>query len=45
MNPKLSFDKFYMADGEANGAKIKMFLANLGIMPTEEYSKGIITNL
>lgn len=35
MNPKLSFDKFYMADGEANGAKIKMFLANLGIMPTE----------
>ena len=23
MNPKLSFDKFYMADGEANGAKIK----------------------
>ena len=40
MNPKLSFDKFYMADGEANGAKIKMFLANLGIMPTEEYSEG-----
>lgn len=40
MNPKLSFDKFYMADGEANGAKVKMFLANLGIMPTEEYSEG-----
>ena len=40
MNPKLSIDKFYMADGEANGAKVKMFLANLGIMPTEEYSEG-----
>lgn len=39
-NPKLSFDKFYMANGEVNVEKIKMFLANLGIMPTEEYSEG-----
>lgn len=36
VNPKLSFDKFYMANGEANGEKIKIFFANLGMMPTEE---------
>lgn len=29
MNPKLSFDKFYTANGEVNNKKIKMFLANL----------------
>lgn len=28
-NPKLSFDKFYTANGEVNNKKIKMFLANL----------------
>lgn len=35
VNPKLSFDKFYMANGAVNGKKIKMFLKNLGIMPIE----------
>lgn len=35
-NPKLSFDKFYMANGEVNEGKIKMFLANLEKMPKEE---------
>ena len=30
-NPKLSFDKFYMANGKANSEKIKIFLSNLGI--------------
>lgn len=30
-NPKLSFDKFYMANGKVNFEKIKMFLSNLGI--------------
>ena len=35
VNPKLSFDKFYMANGAVNEKKIKMFLKNLGIMPIE----------
>ena len=35
VNPKLSFDKFYMANGAVNGKKIKMFLKNLDIMPIE----------
>ena len=35
VNPKLSVDKFYMANGAVNGKKIKMFLKNLGIMPIE----------
>ena len=30
-NPKLSFDKFYMANGKVNSEKIKIFLSNLGI--------------
>lgn len=33
-NPKLSFDKFYMANGEVNKDKIKIFLANIGMVPT-----------
>ncbi len=32
-NPKLSFDKFYMANGKVNDEKIKMFLANLDMDP------------
>lgn len=32
-NPKLSFDKFYMANGKVNDEKTKMFLANLGMVP------------
>lgn len=32
-NPKLSFEKFYMANGEVNEEKIKMFLANLDMDP------------
>lgn len=35
VNPKLSFDKFYMANGAVNEKKIKMFLKNLDIMPIE----------
>ena len=35
VNPKLSFDKFYMANGKVNEQKIKMFLKNLDIMPIE----------
>ena len=35
VNPKLSFDKFYMANGAMNEKKIKMFLKNLDIMPIE----------
>lgn len=38
VNPKLSFDKFYMTNGEVNEGKIKMFLANLEIMPIEANS-------
>lgn len=30
-NPKLSFDKFYMANGKVNSEKIKIFLSNLEI--------------
>ena len=35
-NPKLSFDKFYMANGKVHEGKIRMFLDNLGMMPIEE---------
>ena len=35
VNPKLSFDKFYMANGAVNEKKIKIFLKNLDIMPIE----------
>ena len=35
-NPKLSFDKFYLANGKVNEGKIRMFLENLGMMPIEE---------
>lgn len=35
-NSKLSFDKFYMANGKVNEGKVKMFLDNLGMMPEEE---------
>ncbi len=35
-NPKLSFDKFYMANGKVHEGKIRMFLENLGMMPIEE---------
>ena len=38
---KLSFDKFYMANGNVNEGKIKMFLENLGMMPIEEYSEEV----
>lgn len=40
-NTKLSFDKFYMANGNVNEGKIKMFLENLGMMPIEEYSEEV----
>ena len=40
-NTKLSFDKFYMAYGNVNEGKIKMFLENLGMMPIEEYSEEV----
>lgn len=32
-NPKLSFDKFYIANGKVNIEKIKLFLANLDMVP------------
>ncbi len=35
-NPKLSFDKFYMANGKVHEGKIRMFLDNLGMMPEED---------
>ncbi len=38
-NPKLSFDKFYLADGKVNVEKIKMFLTNLEINPNEKSSE------
>ncbi|MCI7378993.1 MAG: AAA family ATPase [Bacteroidales bacterium] len=34
-NPKLSFDKFYLANGTVNEGKVRMFLDNLGMMPKE----------
>ncbi len=40
-NTKLSFDKFYMANGNVNEGKIKMFLENLEMMPIEEYSEEV----
>lgn len=40
-NTKLSFDKFYIANGNVNEGKIKMFLENLGMMPIEEYSEEV----
>ena len=36
MNPKLSFDKFYMANGKVHEGKVRMFLDNLGMMPEED---------
>lgn len=36
VNPKLSFDKFYLANGKVNEEKVIMFLKNLGMMPIEE---------
>lgn len=33
---KLTFDKFYMANGNVNEEKIRMFLENIGMMPIEE---------
>ena len=35
-NPKLSFDKFYMANGKVHEGKVRMFLDNLGMMPEED---------
>lgn len=35
-NPKLSFDKFYLANGKVNEGKIRMFLENLGMEPVEK---------
>ena len=33
---KLTFDKFYLANGNVNEEKIRMFLENIGMMPIEE---------
>ena len=33
---KLTFDKFYMANGNVNEEKIRMFLEDIGMMPIEE---------
>ncbi len=35
-NPKLSFDKFYLPNGEVNMETVNKFLANLGIAPFED---------
>lgn len=40
-NPKLSFDKFYLANGEVNEGKVRMFLDNLGMMPIEESAEEV----
>ncbi len=34
-NPKLSFDKFYLPNGKVNKDKIKIFLTNLELEPTD----------
>lgn len=36
MNPKLSFDKFYLPKGEVNKDKIKIFLTNLELEPADK---------
>lgn len=41
-NPKLSFDKFYMANGEVSIEKIKMFLENLDLDSTENDSNNLV---
>lgn len=35
-NPKLSFDKFYLPNGKVNKDKIKIFLTNLELEPTDK---------
>lgn len=35
-NPKLSFDKFYLPNGEVNKDKIKIFLTNLELEPEDK---------
>lgn len=35
-NPKLSFDKFYLPNGEVNKDKIKIFLTNLELEPADK---------
>lgn len=40
-NSKLSFDKFYMANGKVHEGKIRMFLDNLGMMPIEESAEEV----
>lgn len=39
VNRKLSFDKFYLANGKVNIGKIKMFLSNLGITTSIDRNK------
>lgn len=36
MNPKLSFDKFYLPNGKVNKDKIKIFLTNLELEPADK---------
>lgn len=36
MKPKLSFDKFYLPNGEVNKDKIKIFLTNLELEPADK---------
>ena len=35
VNPKLSFDKFYMANGKVNERKVRLFLENLIQKPVD----------
>lgn len=39
VNPKLSFEKFYLANGKVNEGKVIMFLKNLGMMPMEDNNR------
>lgn len=39
VNPKLSFEKFYLANGKVNEEKVIMFLKNLGMMPMEDNNR------
>lgn len=39
VNPKLSFEKFYLANGKVNEEKVRMFLKNLGMMPMEDNNR------
>lgn len=38
-NPKLSFDKFYLPNGQVNTETVNKFLTNIGMKPTEVFEE------